>query len=132
MGNAAGGEDILLLRTKNFTSSVVMNETITDRLGFDDEANQIENRFYQSGSRCYEDLSKYGLMTRTIDSLSMQESPPWIINQTMVDFIKENSIWSRFDPVFQIGTPVCNEYLAEWREFMDRALLNPSNWVKFE
>lgn len=131
VGNSTNGEDVLLIRTKNFTSSVVMNETITDRLGINDEAKQIENRFFQSGSRCYDNLSKYGPMTRTIDSLSMQESPPWLINQIIADFVKKHSIWCRLDPVFEIGSSIFEKYLSIWRPFIELALLNPNNSVKF-
>ena len=131
VGRSIGGEEVLLLKTNKFTSSVVMNETITDRLGLNNEAKSIENRFYQSGSRCYRDLSEYGLMTRTVDSLSMQESPPWIVNQMLVDLIKTNLIRCRFDPVFQIGTPICDAYLLQWSRFSELVSLNPNNYIKF-
>ena len=131
VGNSVCGTEVFMLRTQNFTPSVVMNETITDRLGLNDEAAEVENRYYQSGSRCYNDLSPLGLISRTIDSLSMQLSPPWIINQTMLEIIKVDSIWCRLDPVFQIGTPICDEYLLKWRRLIELAFLTPRNYIKF-
>ena len=131
VGNSKSGEEVLLLKTQNFASSVVMNETITDRLGFEEEANKMEYRYNQSGSRCYVNLSSFGLMARTIDPLSMQLSPPWIINTEMANFLENNKMFMRLDPVFQIGTSICEEYLSEWREFLSIALLNPQNYVKY-
>lgn len=129
-GISRTGDEILLLRANKFTPSVVVNETISDRIGIESEANKIEGRYYQSGLRCYNDLSALSSMCRTVDVLSMQENPPWIIDRKVVDFIKSKNIKCRFFPVMQIGTPICNDYLLVWVSFMEMAMKNPKNYVR--